>query len=177
MRYTTLESPIGELLLAGDDHALAGLFMPPHRHAPSPGPAWVRDDGAFGEARAQLAEYFAGERRTFDLELDPAGTPWQRLVWAALREIPYGETRSYGEIARGLGRPGAARAVGAANGRNPVSIVVPCHRVVGADGRLTGYGGGVERKAALLALERQRAASAATAATASSSRSASLESL
>ena len=138
---------------------LRGLYLPPHRHAPTPNDGgWTRDDDAFPEARAQLAEYFAGERAAFDLELDPAGTPWQRRVWAALRDIPHGETRSYGEIARALGAPGASRAVGHANGRNPISIVVPCHRVVGSDGRLTGYGGGMERKAALLALERREAA-------------------
>ena len=159
MLYTMLGSPIGEILLAGDGRALRGLYMPPHRHAPSPDDGgWVRDDDAFGAASDQLVEYFAGERTTFDLELDPAGTPWQRRVWAALRDIPHGETRSYGEIARALGAPGASRAVGHANGRNPISIVVPCHRVVGSDGRLTGYGGGMERKAALLALERREAA-------------------
>ena len=159
MLYTTLESPIGEILLAGDGRALRGLYMPPHRHAPTPDDGgWIRNDDAFGVARGQLEEYFAGDRVEFDLELDPAGTPWQRCVWAALRDIPHGETRSYGEIARALGAPGASRAVGHANGRNPISIVVPCHRVVGSDGRLTGYGGGVERKAALLALERREAA-------------------
>ena len=159
MLHTTLDSPIGEILLVGDCHALRGLYMPPHRHAPSPEDGdWTRDDDAFPEAHAQLAEYFAGERTAFDLELAPAGTPWQHRVWAALREIPHGETRSYGEIARALGAPGASRAVGHANGRNPISIVVPCHRVVGSDGRLTGYGGGMERKAALLALERREAA-------------------
>lgn len=177
MIYTTLPSPIGELLLAGDGLALRGLYIPPHRHAPDVAPGWRRDDGAFAAARQQLAEYFAGERTSFDLLLATAGTPWQERVWAALREIPYGETRTYGELAREVCGPAAARAVGHANGRNPISIVVPCHRVVGAAGRLTGYGGGLERKAALLELEARYAAAAASDDTASSSRSASLASL
>jgi methylated-DNA-[protein]-cysteine S-methyltransferase len=154
MIFTVVPSPVGELLLAGDGEALRFLFMGrDHRHAPAVGEAWRRDDDAYGPARAQLVEYFAGERTAFDLVLEPCGTSWQQRVWAALREIPYGETRSYGELAAAVGAPGSARAVGHANGRNPVSIVVPCHRVVGADGRLTGYGGGLERKRALLAHE------------------------
>jgi methylated-DNA-[protein]-cysteine S-methyltransferase len=116
-------------------------------------PEWRRDDSAFTEACGQLDEYFAGERTEFDLPLNPAGTPFQRRVWDALKTIPYGEIRSYGEIAEQIGRPGAARAVGLANGRNPISIVVPCHRVIGASGALTGYGGGLERKQYLLDLE------------------------
>ena len=156
MIYANVPSPIGELRLAGDGEALTGLHMPPHRHDPGVAAGWRRMDTAFAAAREQLAAYFAGERVAFDLPLDPVGTAWQRRVWAALMDIPYGETRGYGELAAALGAPGAARAVGHANGRNPISIVVPCHRVVGADGRLTGYGGGLERKRALLALEQGR---------------------
>ncbi len=150
--YSILPSPIGEILLFGDREALAGLYMEPW----SVDPAWRRDDGAFAAAREQLDAYFAGERTEFDLPLAPNGTEFQRRVWAALREIPYGETTSYGALAARIGAPGAARAVGLANGRNPISIVVPCHRVVGASGSLIGYGGGLERKRALLDLERGR---------------------
>jgi methylated-DNA-[protein]-cysteine S-methyltransferase len=146
--YTQMNSPIGELLLFGDGHALQGLFM-----GGTPDPNWQRDDHAYKEARAQLREYFAGTRTEFDLDLDMRGTDFQRKVWDALLTIPYGETRSYGEIARQIGRPDRARAVGAANGQNPVSIIVPCHRVIGSDGSLVGYGGGLERKRILLDLE------------------------
>ncbi len=151
MRYSTLTTPIGELMLTADhDGALTGVNLP-NRH---PDPAgWERDDELLADARRQLTEYFAGERTTFDLPLRPAGAPFQLRVWEALLRIPYGETASYGEIARGLGHPTASRAVGAANGRNPIAIVVPCHRVIGANGTLTGYGGGLERKQLLLALE------------------------
>jgi methylated-DNA-[protein]-cysteine S-methyltransferase len=120
-----------------------------------PRDGWRRDDGALGAAREQLGEYFAGERDAFDLDLALGGTPWQQRVWDAVRAIPYGRTRTYGELAAELCSPAAARAVGHANGRNPVCIVVPCHRVVGAQGALTGFAYGVERKAALLALERR----------------------
>jgi methylated-DNA-[protein]-cysteine S-methyltransferase len=156
MRYSTLTTPIGELLLtADDDGALTGVNLP-NRH---PDPAgWERDDELLADARRQLTEYFAGERTTFDLPLRPAGAPFQRRVWEALLRIPYGETASYGELARGLGHPTAARAVGAANGRNPIAIVVPCHRVIGSNGSLTGYAGGLECKRALLDLEVGRAA-------------------
>ena len=156
MRYSTLTTPIGELMLtADDDGALTGVNLP-NRH---PDPAgWERDDGLLADARRQLTEYFAGERTAFDLPLRPAGAPFQLRVWEALLRIPYGETASYGEIARELGHPTASRAVGAANGRNPIAIVVPCHRVIGADGSLTGYGGGLECKRALLDLEAGRAA-------------------
>jgi len=148
MIYTTTDSPIGELLLAGDGAALQLLHMDG-----TPAAAWERDDDAFAEVRAQLAEYFAGDRRDFDVDLALAGTPFQQEVWEALRAIPYGETISYGELAQRVERPWASRAVGAANGRNPVAIIVPCHRVIGADGTLTGYGGGLERKRTLLDLE------------------------
>jgi methylated-DNA-[protein]-cysteine S-methyltransferase len=146
--YTHMDSPIGELMLFGDGHALSGLYM-----GGRPDPSWQRDDNAYPEARAQLAEYFAGTRTEFDLELDMRGTDFQRKVWDALLTIPYGETRSYGEIARQIGRPDRARAVGAANGQNPIAVIVPCHRVIGSDGSLVGYGGGLERKRILLDLE------------------------
>ncbi|HET8674090.1 MAG TPA: methylated-DNA--[protein]-cysteine S-methyltransferase [Thermoleophilaceae bacterium] len=143
--YTQIESPIGELLLFGGEHSLQGLYMDRR-----PLDSWKRADEPFADARAQLGEYFAGQRSEFDIELDLRGSTFQRAVWDALLEIPYGETRSYGEIAKRIGRPDRARAVGSANGSNPVSIVVPCHRVIGADGSLTGYGGGLERKRWLL---------------------------
>lgn len=147
--FTEFASPIGKLQLRGTDTSLTGVFMEPHSR---PHDA-VRDDAPLRDARRQLEEYFAGERREFSLALDAAGTEFQRSVWRALRAIPYGETASYGDIARRIGNPRAVRAVGLANGRNPISIIVPCHRVIGANGTLTGYGGGLERKRFLLALE------------------------
>lgn len=157
--HTTYASPVGELLLTGDGEALTGLWFDQGRRpavaAALPG---RRDDDAFEPARLQLDEYFAGERRDFELALAPRGTEWELRVWAALREIPYGETRSYGEIAREVCTIRAARAVGLANARNPISVIVPCHRVIGSDGSLTGYGGGLERKRFLLDLEAGRAA-------------------
>ncbi len=149
MKYTTIESPIGELLLAGDERGLAHLEMSPF----SIQNEWQRDDQAFVDIRRQLDEYFAGERRRFDLELALRGSAFEQAVWRELLEIPYGETTSYGTIARRIGHPDAPRAVGLANGRNPVALIVPCHRVIGADGSLTGYGGGLERKRFLLDLE------------------------
>jgi methylated-DNA-[protein]-cysteine S-methyltransferase len=154
--YTRVESPIGELLLVGDGHALHGLHMQGGRTAVRVDPGWRPAEGPFAGVRTQLAQYFAGERLHFDVSLAIAGTPFQRRVWRALREIPYGETTSYGDIARRLGRPSASRAVGLANGRNPIAVIVPCHRVIGSDGSLTGYGGGVERKRLLLDLEAAR---------------------
>ncbi|HEX2128526.1 MAG TPA: methylated-DNA--[protein]-cysteine S-methyltransferase [Solirubrobacterales bacterium] len=152
--YTTFASPVGELLLAGSERALSGLWMQDGERPRRVGDGWVRAERPFATARAQLAEYFAGERREFDLVLDPRGTPFQQGVWRALTEIPYGSTVSYGELAGRLGCPAASRAVGAANGLNPISIVIPCHRVVGTRGELTGYAGGLERKRLLLELER-----------------------
>ncbi|HME04558.1 MAG TPA: methylated-DNA--[protein]-cysteine S-methyltransferase [Solirubrobacteraceae bacterium] len=151
--YTSLESPLGGLLLVGDRDALHGLYM---QDAPDPipfDPGWRPCADAFAEVAAQLSEYFAGRRTTFEVELAMAGTPFQHRVWDALREIGYGETRTYGELARRIDRPGAARAVGAANGRNPIAVIVPCHRVIGAGGALTGFGGGIGRKRLLLELE------------------------
>ena len=150
--YTTMPSPIDELLILADENRLVGLVMLPH---PEPGPDWARadHDPFLVEARHQLGAYFAGERTDFELPLAPEGTPFQQQVWAALREIPYGQTISYGELARRIGNPQASRAVGLANGRNPISVIVPCHRVIGANGALTGYGGGLGRKQVLLSLE------------------------
>ncbi len=153
MLYTTMDSPIGELLLLGDGEALRGLYMQEGRTAVAVRRDWERSDEPFDEVRTQLAEYFEGRRTTFDLPLAMAGNDFERRAWRALQEIPYGETISYGEQARRIGAPSAARAVGTANGRNPISIVVPCHRVIGANGSLTGYGGGLERKRTLLDLE------------------------
>ena len=151
--YTILASPIGPLVLAGTDERLACIGFPTGKGAVTPGVDWYRDDAAFAEARAQFAAYFDGRLTRFDLALDPRGTPFQLAVWQALTEIPPGETISYGELARRIGRPTASRAVGAANGANPLPIVVPCHRVIGAGGKLTGFAGGVETKRFLLALE------------------------
>ena len=148
---TTIDSPVGPLTLVERDGALAGLYMVEHRHMPA-----LPDDEdprILPAAREQLAAYFDGTLQDFDVEVFAAGTPFQEAVWKGLRQIPYGETWSYRDLAEHLGNPKAVRAVGLANGRNPVSIVVPCHRVVGANGSLTGYGGGLERKQWLLAHE------------------------
>jgi methylated-DNA-[protein]-cysteine S-methyltransferase len=153
MLYTTIESPIGELLLAGEDDALVHLDMRGGRRPIAVPAHWQRDPAAFGEVRQQLDDYFAGTRRVFEVPLALRGNAFELRVWDALQEIPYGETVSYGEIARRIGEPTAARAVGLANGRNPIAVIVPCHRVIGADGSLTGYGGGLERKRFLLDLE------------------------
>lgn len=151
--YTRIASPLGDLLAARDDVGLTHLYLPSGRHPSEPPAGSVRDDAAFDDARTQLGEYFAGERTRFDLPRNATGTAFQQRVWQALIEIPHGETVSYGELAAGLGSPGASRAVGLANGQNPISIVVPCHRVVGANGSLTGYAGGIEAKKWLLGHE------------------------
>jgi methylated-DNA-[protein]-cysteine S-methyltransferase len=154
MNYTTIDSPVGELLASADaEGRITGLhFLDGHR-IPTRDSNWVRDEETLAPLRRQLEEYFAGERREFELDLAPNGSPFQRSVWRELCAIPYGETASYGEIAAAVGQPGAARAVGGANNRNPIAIVIPCHRVIGANGTLTGYGGGLPRKQQLLALE------------------------
>ncbi|QWF81188.1 methylated-DNA--[protein]-cysteine S-methyltransferase [Amycolatopsis sp. CA-230715] len=149
MRHTVMASPLGELTLVADDDGLTGLYFPERR----PDELGPRVDEGFAAAIGQLREYFAGTRTEFDLVLAPRGSEFQREVWRLLTKIPHGGTTTYGELARELGDPGLAQAVGAANGRNPVSIVVPCHRVVGADGGLTGYAGGLARKRFLLDLE------------------------
>ncbi len=155
--YTFIESPLGKLLIAGDQNGvLEQLHFVNGRHRVEPHPDWEESQAPFGAALQQLRSYFAGELTRFDLALRPEGTSFQMEVWRALLEIPYGTTVSYAEIARRIGRPQAIRAVGAANGRNPISIVIPCHRVIGSDGRLTGYGGGLPVKERLLALERGR---------------------
>ncbi|BAX93787.1 methylated-DNA--[protein]-cysteine S-methyltransferase [Mycobacterium shigaense] len=153
--YRTIDSPIGLLTLAGRGSVLTNLRMVDQTYEPSRAD-WSPDQEAFGKAVVQLDAYFAGELTDFDLDLDLRGTQFQRRVWEALRTIPYGETRSYGEIAEQIGAPGSARAVGLANGHNPIAIVVPCHRVIGANGGLTGFGGGLDRKRTLLDLEKQR---------------------
>jgi methylated-DNA-[protein]-cysteine S-methyltransferase len=156
--YKTTPSPVGTLTLVASDDGLAGVLWPGDREGRVRLAVESEDPRhpVLVDTERQLKEYFAGRRRTFDLKLDFTGTPFQRRVWKALLTIPYGETRSYGDIARQIGRPSAARAVGAANGRNPVSIVAPCHRVVGSTGTLTGFAGGLEAKAMLLALEGAR---------------------
>jgi methylated-DNA-[protein]-cysteine S-methyltransferase len=151
--FTTINSPIGPLLLTGEDGALTGLYMQHGRKPFSPQSGWREDPDALADAIIQLHEYFAGERPEFDLALNPSGNAFELRVWDALREIPYGQTVSYGEIARRIDAHTAARAVGLANGRNPIAVIVPCHRVIGADGSLTGYGGGLPRKRYLLDLE------------------------
>ncbi|MUL83258.1 MULTISPECIES: methylated-DNA--[protein]-cysteine S-methyltransferase [unclassified Mycolicibacterium] len=156
LQCRTVDSPVGLLTLAGRDGRLMHLRMVDQTYEPSR-TGWETDDTVFPDAVEQLAAYFAGERTEFDLDLDMVGTQFQRRVWAALQTIPYGETCSYGEIARQIGSPGASRAVGLANGHNPIGIIVPCHRVIGANGSLTGYGGGLNRKRALLELEKSRA--------------------
>jgi methylated-DNA-[protein]-cysteine S-methyltransferase len=158
---SVVASPIGPLTLVAAGGALAGVYMDAQRHLPgtvaqaAPASQDGPDAAPLAAAARQLTEYFAGQRTEFDLPLEMAGTDFQRRVWAALREIPYGETVSYGELARGLGKASASRAVGLANGKNPFAVVVPCHRVVGSDGSLTGYGGGLDRKRFLLALEQR----------------------
>ena len=157
--FEIIESPVGKLALAARADGLTTILFEPHD--PSVFAAWRPSDAAapgasavLARTRHQLAAYFAGDLTTFDLPLSPTGTSFQRRVWDALRRIPFGESTSYGQIARGLGVPNSARAVGAANGRNPIPIIVPCHRVIGANGSLTGFGGGIERKHWLLEHER-----------------------
>ncbi len=153
MKFSYLDTPLGRMLVTRDDAGITGLDLPASSHQRHVGADWVRDDAAFDDIRTQLGEYFAGTRQQFDLPLHPRGSAFQRRVWAALTEIPYGETTSYGKVAAAIGHPDGARAVGLANGQNPIPIIVPCHRVIGADGSLTGYGGGLPAKQFLLSLE------------------------
>jgi methylated-DNA-[protein]-cysteine S-methyltransferase len=153
MRYCEVATPIGRLLLAGDEKGLRRISFQEGFHPLEPAGDWRRAEEPFRETISQLEAYFAGELRRFDLAVAPEGTPFQREVWSALTTIPYGETLSYGALARRIGRSQASRAVGAANGRNPIPIVIPCHRVIGTDGSLTGFGGGLPIKRRLLDLE------------------------
>ena len=161
IRVRVIDSPIGTLTLAGVNGRLRHLRMVDQTYEPSRS-GWLVDDEAFGPVVEQLEDYFAGRLLDFDLDVEMIGTEFQRRVWQALLTIPYGETRSYGQIAQQIGSAGASRAVGLANGHNPVSIIVPCHRVIGANGSLTGYGGGLARKKQLLEMEKNRIAPVAT---------------
>ena len=162
MWFDHFVSPLGALLLGSDGEALTGVWFDGQRYQPSMGAEWQRrsDLAALNSAARELAEYFAGERTAFGLTLAPSGTPFQRAVWNTIASVPYGETIAYRDLAERVGQPRAIRAAGAATGRNPWSIIIPCHRIVGADGSLTGYAGGLERKRALLALERTKLAAA-----------------
>lgn len=151
--YHYLETPIGKLLLAGTGEALTLLGFPSGSMARRHEPGWKQDAAPFRQASTQLGEYFAGQRQDFDLPLAPQGTPFQQQVWATLQDIPFGETWSYGQLAAQIGKPLASRAVGAANGLNPIPVIIPCHRVIGANGKLTGFGGGLDTKRYLLNLE------------------------
>ena len=158
MKYTYMKSPVGKLLLAGGEDSLQMICFQRGNRVIGPDPDWIESARTFHEAIRQLRAYFARELREFDLPLAPAGTPFQLSVWNLLRESPYGETISYGELAKRVGNPKASRAVGMANGRNPLPIVVPCHRVIGSSGKLTGFGGGLPTKELLLALEQKQSA-------------------
>lgn len=155
--FSELDSPVGSLLLLGDEQRLSGLYMHEQRHRPPLPDGCRENDKAFRHVREQLKQYFAGKLQQFEVELAGEGSPFQRSVWKALCEIPFGATESYGGLARRIGNANASRAVGLANGKNPIGIIVPCHRVVGANGSLTGYGGGLERKKWLLEHERRYA--------------------
>jgi methylated-DNA-[protein]-cysteine S-methyltransferase len=157
--FTTVSSPVGRLTLVGVGDSLVGLYFDDDPQAAPARAAAQRDDRRLREATGQLEEYFAGTRTTFDLALAPIGSAFQKKVWDALRRIPFGQTATYGQIARAIGKPAASRAIGGANHRNPIAIIVPCHRVIGADGTMTGYGGGLGRKRLLLELESRVAGS------------------
>jgi methylated-DNA-[protein]-cysteine S-methyltransferase len=156
MTFTQLESPLGPLLLVADEAGLRRIDFVNGRHPAKPDPAWKEDPASLQETARQLNAYFAGKLENFDLPLAPQGTPFQQEVWRKLCDIPFGETISYGELARRIGNPKASRAVGLANGSNPIPIVIPCHRVIGSNGKLTGYGGGLPIKEKLLALEQRQ---------------------
>ncbi len=151
--YTIIPSPLGDILLAGNPNGLAQISFQEGSSALLPAPNWQEDESTFAEVRRQLNAYFTGELHHFDLPLAPKGTPFQQTVWQTLQTIPYGTTSTYGELASKIGNPKASRAVGAANGRNPIPIIIPCHRVIGANGKLTGFRGGLQFKEALLSLE------------------------
>ncbi|GAB3433514.1 methylated-DNA--[protein]-cysteine S-methyltransferase [Actinophytocola sediminis] len=153
--HALMDSPVGQLTLVGSEGNLSGLYMTDQRYRPAEANFGDRDDAMFAGIIGQLDEYFGGERTEFTVSLAPRGSAFQQTVWNALREVPYGETVTYGELAAQIGRPSAARAIGHANGHNPISIIVPCHRVIGAGGALTGYGGGLPRKRFLLDHERR----------------------
>jgi methylated-DNA-[protein]-cysteine S-methyltransferase len=153
--YSYIDCPLGRMFVRGDGQFVTGLFMPHHKGWRGPDASWQQSDASFTAVREQLAEYFAGERQHFDVPLKLAGTPFQRQVWQELVRIPFGTAITYAQLAQRVGKPTASRAVGHANSRNPVSIIVPCHRVIGADGKLTGYAGGVDKKQWLLAWERR----------------------
>jgi methylated-DNA-[protein]-cysteine S-methyltransferase len=157
MRYSCIESPLGDLLVTRDADGLTGLCLPTGRYRQRVRDEWERDDDAFDDVRRELNEYFAGTLQDFTVPLRPRGSTFQKQVWLALSEIPYGETTSYGKVAASIGHPDRARAVGVANGQNPIPIIVPCHRVIGADGSLTGYGGGLDAKRWLLDHEARHA--------------------
>jgi methylated-DNA-[protein]-cysteine S-methyltransferase len=159
MYYCYLSTPVGDLLLAGDDDALSLVGFPKGKMRHDPESDWIFNEKPFAAARQQLEEYFAGERKDFDLSLHLSGTEFQISVLEELQRIPYGETTSYGDIAERIGRPKAMRAVGAANGRNPIPVIIPCHRVIGSGGDLTGFGGGLDTKEALLRLEAENSES------------------
>jgi len=154
--YTYLDSPIGALLLVADDQGLRRVDFPRNNRPAKPDAVWTEDRAPLKDTVRQLELYFAGRLEDFDLPLAPQGTPFQQTVWQRLCDIPYGETISYGELARRIGNPNASRAVGLANGSNPIPIIIPCHRVIGSNGKLTGYGGGLPIKEKLLALERRQ---------------------
>ena len=156
IHYDEMLTPIGALRLVADAQGLREVWFETNRHPKAASTSWVHSSRALAFARVQLEEYFAGTRQIFDLPLHPVGTPFQLAVWKELERIPYGVTISYGEVARRIDQPAAVRAVGAANGRNPLPIIVPCHRVIGSTGRLTGFAGGLDAKAFLLELERTR---------------------
>ena len=158
--YSELDSPVGALLLLGDERLLTGLYMHEQRHRPPLPDGCKQNDKAFRHVREQLKAYFAGKLQAFDVALGAEGSPFQRSVWQALCKIPFAKTESYGGLARRIGNANASRAVGLANGKNPIGIIVPCHRVIGSNGSLTGYGGGLDRKRALLELEKSRTAPA-----------------
>jgi methylated-DNA-[protein]-cysteine S-methyltransferase len=161
--HTTIDSPLGELTLVAHDGALSGLYFPGHWYPPDPATFGMRSDSGFEQARHQLTEYFEGGRTSFELPTSTTGNAFQQRVWELIDAIPYGETTTYGELAGELGDPSQARAVGTAVGHNPLSVIVPCHRVVGKDGKLTGYAGGLERKRFLLELEARAGVTASAA--------------